>query len=128
MSLHVLVAPKHHALQHGWVRSMRKLPAALKRRIAWLDKVAPEVRDRWNGSDFRFRYYTERDYSTLRTVEVIHAKIVAALAAYVATIAPLVRTHRMPIDWTTRHALAGIVWLAIAAVLGVTAWMRRRKK
>jgi DNA-binding transcriptional ArsR family regulator len=34
LSLHVLVAPKHHALQHRWVRSMRKLPAALKRRIA----------------------------------------------------------------------------------------------
>jgi DNA-binding transcriptional ArsR family regulator len=34
LSLHVLVAPKHHALQHGWVRSMRKLPAALKRRIS----------------------------------------------------------------------------------------------
>jgi Family of unknown function (DUF5937) len=34
LSLHVLVAPKHHALQHEWVREMRKLPAALKRRIS----------------------------------------------------------------------------------------------
>jgi DNA-binding transcriptional ArsR family regulator len=34
LSLHVLVAPKHHPLQHAWVRSMRALPAALKRRIA----------------------------------------------------------------------------------------------
>ena len=34
LSLHVLVAPKHHALQHEWVRGKRKLPAALKRRIS----------------------------------------------------------------------------------------------
>jgi DNA-binding transcriptional ArsR family regulator len=34
LSLHVLVAPKHHALQHDWVRGMRKLPAAMKRRIS----------------------------------------------------------------------------------------------
>jgi DNA-binding transcriptional ArsR family regulator len=34
LSLHVLVAPKHHALQHDWVREMRRLPAALKRRIS----------------------------------------------------------------------------------------------
>jgi DNA-binding transcriptional ArsR family regulator len=33
LSLHVLVAPKHHALQHPWVRGMRALPAALKKRI-----------------------------------------------------------------------------------------------
>lgn len=33
LSLHVLVAPKHHALQHEWVREMRRLPAALKKRI-----------------------------------------------------------------------------------------------
>jgi DNA-binding transcriptional ArsR family regulator len=30
-SLHVLAEPKHHALQHEWVRAMRKLPAALRR-------------------------------------------------------------------------------------------------
>jgi DNA-binding transcriptional ArsR family regulator len=34
LSLHVLVAPKHHALQHEWVRGKRRLPAALKRRIS----------------------------------------------------------------------------------------------
>jgi DNA-binding transcriptional ArsR family regulator len=34
LSLHVLVEPKHHALQHGWVRAMRKLPAGLRREIA----------------------------------------------------------------------------------------------
>src|SRR4051812_22393125 len=36
LSLHVLVEPRHHALQHGWVRAMRKLPAALRREIAAL--------------------------------------------------------------------------------------------
>src|SRR3954447_17990895 len=33
LSLHVLVEPKHHPLQHGWVRAMQRLPAALKREI-----------------------------------------------------------------------------------------------
>jgi DNA-binding transcriptional ArsR family regulator len=33
LSLHVLAEPKHHPLQHGWVRAMRRLPASLKREI-----------------------------------------------------------------------------------------------
>jgi len=46
LSLHVLVAPKHHPLQHEWVRRMRGLPARLRRRIRELgfayDRVVPE--------------------------------------------------------------------------------------
>ena len=34
LSLHVLTAPKHHPLQHPWVRRARALPAALRREIA----------------------------------------------------------------------------------------------
>jgi DNA-binding transcriptional ArsR family regulator len=34
LSLHVLVEPKHHPLQHAWVRRMRRLSPALKREIA----------------------------------------------------------------------------------------------
>jgi DNA-binding transcriptional ArsR family regulator len=34
LSLHVLVEPKHHPLQHPWIRQMRSLPAQLKREIA----------------------------------------------------------------------------------------------
>jgi DNA-binding transcriptional ArsR family regulator len=34
LSLHVLVEPKHHPLQHEFVRRMRLLPPALRRRIA----------------------------------------------------------------------------------------------
>ncbi len=34
LSLHVLVEPKHHPLQHPWIRQMRALPAPLKREIA----------------------------------------------------------------------------------------------
>jgi DNA-binding transcriptional ArsR family regulator len=34
LSLHVLVEPKHHPLQHPWVREMRALPPALKRSVA----------------------------------------------------------------------------------------------
>jgi DNA-binding transcriptional ArsR family regulator len=36
LSLHVLAEPKHHALQHGWVRAMRALPASLRREISAL--------------------------------------------------------------------------------------------
>jgi DNA-binding transcriptional ArsR family regulator len=34
LSLHVLVEPKHHPLQHDWVRGMRRLDARLRREIA----------------------------------------------------------------------------------------------
>jgi DNA-binding transcriptional ArsR family regulator len=34
LSLHVLTEPKHHPLQHGWVRQARTLPAALRREIS----------------------------------------------------------------------------------------------
>src|SRR3954468_12174599 len=33
LSLHVLVEPKHHPVQHGWVRVMRRLSPALKREV-----------------------------------------------------------------------------------------------
>ena len=33
LSLHVLADPRHHALQHGWVRAARRLPASLRREI-----------------------------------------------------------------------------------------------
>ena len=34
LSLHVLTEPKHHPLQHPWVRRARDFPPALKREIA----------------------------------------------------------------------------------------------
>jgi DNA-binding transcriptional ArsR family regulator len=34
LSLHVLTEPKHHPLQHAWVRKARVLPPALRREIA----------------------------------------------------------------------------------------------
>jgi len=33
LSLHVLARPKHHALQHGWVRRVRRLPVDLRKRV-----------------------------------------------------------------------------------------------
>ncbi len=45
--------------------------------------------------------------------------IVLALASYVATIAGMVRSRRMPLDWTTRHALTGLGWLGVSALLGI---------
>jgi hypothetical protein len=45
--------------------------------------------------------------------------IALSLLAYMVTMGRLVGSRRMPIDFTVRHALAGIVWLVIAIVAGV---------
>jgi hypothetical protein len=45
--------------------------------------------------------------------------IAAALMAYIAIMVRMVAAHRVPIDWTARHALCGIGWLVVACVLGV---------
>src|ERR1700757_1413093 len=39
LSLHVLLAPKHHSLQHDWARRMRRLDPALRREIEALGFV-----------------------------------------------------------------------------------------
>jgi hypothetical protein len=44
--------------------------------------------------------------------------ILLALLAYVGVLQTLVRNRRIPIDWTMRHALAGIVCLLLAVGLG----------
>jgi hypothetical protein len=46
--------------------------------------------------------------------------IAAAMGWYVVLIANLVRTRRMPLDWTQAHALAGLVSLVAATGLGLT--------
>jgi hypothetical protein len=46
--------------------------------------------------------------------------IAAALLAYMFTIGRLVRARRMPLDFTARHALAGIIWLVLAIGCGLT--------
>ncbi len=46
--------------------------------------------------------------------------IAMALVAYMVTIGRLVRSHRMPIDFSARHAIAGIIWLVLAIVCGLT--------
>jgi len=46
--------------------------------------------------------------------------IMLALLAYVAVLGSLVRNRRMPIDWTMRHALAGVVCLVLSAGLGLS--------
>ena len=45
--------------------------------------------------------------------------IALSLVAYMVTMGRLVRTRRMPIDFTARHAMAGIVWLLVAIVAGL---------
>jgi hypothetical protein len=52
------------------------------------------------------------------------ALIVATLLLYLATMGRLVRSRRMPIDWTVRHAIGGIMWLVVAAAMGlVLSWL-----
>jgi cbb3-type cytochrome oxidase subunit 1 len=46
--------------------------------------------------------------------------VMVALLAYVVVLGALVRNRRMPIDWTMRHALAGVVSLVLAAGLGLS--------
>ncbi len=47
------------------------------------------------------------------------AIVALSLAAYMMTIARQVRSRRMPLDFTTRHAIAGIVWLVGTIAAGV---------
>ena len=44
--------------------------------------------------------------------------IMLALLAYIAVLQSLVRNRRIPIDWTMRHALVGIVCLVLSVGLG----------
>ncbi len=45
--------------------------------------------------------------------------VAAGLAAYVVIMATLVRSRRNPFNWSLVHALAGILWLIAAIVIGV---------
>ncbi|MGB8682737.1 MAG: hypothetical protein WCD12_07635 [Candidatus Binatus sp.] len=45
--------------------------------------------------------------------------IAASLLAYIFTIGRLVRTRRMPLDWTSRHAICGVAWLIVAIATGL---------
>jgi DNA-binding transcriptional ArsR family regulator len=74
LSLHVLVAPKHHALQHDWVRAMRRLPVSLKRRIAefafayrWTmpDFVTASPEDEFTDFEQDLEAFSQHDAETL---------------------------------------------------------------
>ena len=74
LSLHVLVAPKHHPLQHEWVRRMRALTPPLKRRIAefgfaygWTmpDCVAPSADAEFSDFEQDLALLRSHDPSTL---------------------------------------------------------------
>jgi imidazolonepropionase-like amidohydrolase len=56
--------------------------AALRKRVAWLDKLPPAVVDAWDPKqDFRLQSYTADDFALLRAANQQRAKVVAALAA-----------------------------------------------
>lgn len=47
------------------------------------------------------------------------ALVALSLLAYLVTMARLMRTRRIALDWTARHAVAGFVWLIGALVAGL---------
>jgi len=47
------------------------------------------------------------------------ALVVVSLLAYLATMARLMRARRRALDWTTRHALAGLLWMLAAIAAGL---------
>lgn len=52
------------------------------------------------------------------------AAVVIALLAYLISVARLVATRRMRLDWSMRHALAGLLSLIVAIVLGlILSWI-----
>lgn len=57
--------------------------------------------------------------ASLRGASAWSALVVLSLIAYLATMARLMHTRRMPLDWTAWHALAGFLWLIAAAAMGV---------
>lgn len=55
---------------------------ALRKRVAWLDKLPPALIDAWDPKqDFRLKSYTADDFALLRAANQQRAKVVAALAA-----------------------------------------------
>jgi DNA-binding transcriptional ArsR family regulator len=74
LSLHVLTEPKHHPLQHEWVRRMRSLPAPLRRRVAefgfvyWRtlpDFLAPSADAGFRSFDEELEHLQGHDRETL---------------------------------------------------------------
>jgi DNA-binding transcriptional ArsR family regulator len=74
LSLHVVLEPKHHPLQHDWVRRMRGLPHALRRRIGEFafayrrtlpDLLAPSPNAELRSFDEEMALLAANDESTL---------------------------------------------------------------
>src|SRR3954454_19989034 len=74
LSLHVLSQPKHHPLQHPWVRRARSFPAPLRRRIAAFrfayagllpDFLFPSPGNEYGGFDEELRELEALDEATL---------------------------------------------------------------
>lgn len=55
---------------------------ALRRRVAWLDKLPSALVDAWDPKqDFRLQSYTAADFAAIRTASTERARVLAALAA-----------------------------------------------
>ncbi|MFN8543260.1 MAG: hypothetical protein U0807_03530 [Candidatus Binatia bacterium] len=54
-----------------------------------------------------------------RLAAVVGIALAVGLGTYVVLVLEVIRTHRMPIDWTGRHAIASAVWCVVAVAAGV---------
>lgn len=106
----------------GWITlticalSYRFVPAFL------LPKVlpAPNVRRQLYGIAFGATGLAATLMVSTGGATIWSGIIVIALLAYGISLERIVRSRQMPIDWTIRHALTGLGWLVIAAVVGLT--------
>jgi hypothetical protein len=63
------------------IGALDDLPA-LRKRVAWLDKLPPAMVDAWDPKqDFRLQSYTADDFAAIRAANAQRAKVLAALAA-----------------------------------------------
>jgi imidazolonepropionase-like amidohydrolase len=63
------------------IGALDDLPA-LRRRVAWLDKLPSAMVDAWDPrQDFRLQSYTAADFAAIRTGNAERARVLAALAA-----------------------------------------------
>ena len=58
-------------------------------------------------------------FASHRLVWLAALGVAAAFGVYLVLLVRLVGSHRLPIDWTARHAMASGVWLAFAIALGL---------
>ena len=120
-SLLTNLAAHVHLAAVGWVTlsicavSYRMLPAFL------LPTIQPPAAARWQLYALATTVVGLVATLLLRSgmVSTFAIAISLSMVWYLLIVARMVRTRRMPLDWTPLHALAGVIGLAAAAGLGI---------